>query len=152
IATIAGLLSQTPAGALIDITKAKRFVMAAAAIVVTAASLLLPLYPAFWPVAASQGIAHAAAVIFSPAIGAVSLGIVGHRAFTARIGRNETFNHAGNFVSAVIAGSTAFLFGPVVVFFLLAAQSIASLASIWALPEAAIDHDLARGLHDASTS
>src|SRR5262249_17104397 len=45
IATIAGLLSQTPAGALIDITKAKRFVMAAAAIVVTAASLLLPLYP-----------------------------------------------------------------------------------------------------------
>jgi MFS family permease len=37
----------------------------------------------------------------------------------------------------------------VVVFFLLAVQSIASIASVWAIPEKTIDHDLARGLHDA---
>src|SRR5262245_64183205 len=42
IATIAGILAQTPAGALVDATKAKRLVMIAAAVVVTAASLLLP--------------------------------------------------------------------------------------------------------------
>ncbi len=149
VATIAGLVAQTPAGALIDAISAKRAIMAGAAIVVTAASLVLPFVPGFWPVAASQGIAHAAGVVFAPAIAAISLGVVGHRAFTGRTGRNETFNHAGNFVSAVIAGGTAFLFGPVVVFFLLAVQSLASLASIWAIPERAIDHDLARGLHDA---
>jgi MFS family permease len=149
IATFAGILAQTPGGALIDAARHKRLMMAGAAVVVTAASLLLPFFPGFWPVAMSQGVAHAAGVIFSPATAAISLGVVGHGAFTRRIGRNETFNHAGNVFSAAIAGGAALLFGPVVVFFLLAAQSLASVASVFAIPEAAIDHDLARGLHDA---
>src|SRR6201997_951101 len=103
VATIAGILAQTPAGALVDATRAKRAIMvAAAAIIVTAASLSLPLLPGFWPVAISQGIAHAAGSIFPPAIAAIALGVVGHRAFTGRIGRNETFNHAGNAVAATI--------------------------------------------------
>jgi hypothetical protein len=123
--------------------------MVAAALIVTAASLSLPLFPDFWPVAVSQGVAHAAGSIFPPAIAAIALGVVGHRAFTKRIGRNETFNHAGNAVSAVVAGGAAWLFGPIVVFFILAAQALASVASILAIPEGAIDHDLARGLHDA---
>ena len=42
IATVAGILAQTPAGALVDLTKAKRAVMVAAAVLVTLASLLLP--------------------------------------------------------------------------------------------------------------
>jgi MFS family permease len=152
IAAIAGIVAQIPAGALVDATRAKRAVMVCAALVVTFASLLLPLAPGFWPVAVSQGIAHAAGVIFAPAIAAISLGVVGHRALTRRIGRNETFNHAGNVTSAVVAGSAAWLFGPVVVFVLLAAQSLASLASIRMIPEAAIDHDLARGLRDEKNS
>src|SRR6185369_2580912 len=49
IATIAGILAQTPAGALIDATRAKRLVMVAAAGVVTVASLLLPVMSGFWP-------------------------------------------------------------------------------------------------------
>jgi MFS family permease len=149
VATIAGIIAQTPAGALVDATRAKRLAMVAAALIVTVSSLLLPLFPSFWPVAISQGIANAAEVIFPPALAAISLGIVGHRAFTARIGRNETFNHAGNAVAAAIAGGAAYEFGPKVVFYLLAAMSIASLVSVLAIPEDAIDHDLARGLHDA---
>jgi MFS family permease len=150
VATIAGIVAQTPAGALVDATKAKRLTMVAAALLVTISSLLLPLFPSFWPVAVSQGIANVAEAIFPPALAAISLGIFGHRAFTARIGRNETFNHAGNAVAAAIAGAAAFKFGPQVVFYLLAAMSIASLVSVLAIPERAIDHDLARGLHDAA--
>jgi len=146
VATIAGILAQTPAGALIDATKAKRLVMVVAAIVVTIASLLLPVIPSFWPVAISQGIAHAAGVVFPPALAAVSLGVVGPRAFTKRIGRNETFNHAGNAVAAAIAGAAAYALGPSAVFYLLAAMSLGSLVSVLAIPEKAIDHDLARGL------
>ncbi|MBR0711096.1 MFS transporter [Bradyrhizobium liaoningense] len=149
IATIAGIVAQTPAGALVDATRAKRAVMVVAAIMVTAASLSLPLFPGFLQVVISQGIAQAAAVIFPPAIAAVSLGIFGHAAFTRRIGRNETFNHAGNAVAATLAGLSAYWFGPTVVFYLLGAMAIASLVSIVAIPEQAIDHDLARGLHDA---
>lgn len=149
VATIAGILAQTPAGALVDATRAKRALMVVAAMIVTAASLLLPLLPGFWPVAVSQGIAHAAGSFFPPAIAAIALGVVGHGAFARRIGRNETFNHAGNAVSAAVAGGAAWLFGPVVVFFIMAVQALASIASILAIPEGAIDHDLARGLHDA---
>lgn len=149
IATVAGIVAQTPAGALVDATRAKRTVMAVAAILVTLASLSLPLFPSFLPVAISQGLAQAAGVVFPPAIAAVSLGIFGHRAFTKRIGRNETFNHAGNAVAAGVAGLTAYWFGPTVVFYLLAGMAVASLFSILAIPERAIDHDLARGLDGA---
>src|SRR5579864_8997264 len=95
IATVAGILAQTPVGALVDATRAKRRLMAGAALLITTASLLLPEWPAFWPAAISQGIAHAGGAVFPPALAAVSLGVFGHDAFTARIGRNETFNHAG---------------------------------------------------------
>ena len=149
VATIAGIIAQTPAGALVDATRAKRLVMAGAALIVMAASLSLPWFPNFWAVAISQSIANAAEVVFPPALAAVSLGIFGNRAFTGRIGRNETFNHAGNAVAAAIAGGAAFLFGPKVVFFLLAFMAAASLVSVLAIPERAIDHDLARGLNDA---
>ncbi|SEN72022.1 MFS transporter [Bradyrhizobium sp. OK095] len=151
ISTIAGIVAQTPAGALVDATRAKRLVMVVAAIMVTSASLSLPLFPSFGPVAISQGVAQAAAVVFPPAIAAVSLGIFGHAAFTRRIGRNETFNHAGNAVAAALAGLSAYWFGPNVVFYLLAIMAVASLVSTLAIPERAIDHDLARGLDDADT-
>ena len=151
VSSFAGIAAQTPAGALVDATRAKRWVMAAAAILVTAASLALPLFPQFWPVAISQGLAHAAGAIFPPALAAVSLGVVGRRAFTRRIGRNETFNHSGNAVAATIAGGAAYLFGPTVVFYLLAAMSLASVVSVLAIPEKTIDHDLARGLDDAES-
>ncbi|MGY3344214.1 MFS family permease [Bradyrhizobium sp. USDA 4470] len=150
MATIAGIVAQTPAGALVDATRAKRTAMAAAAIMVTIASLSVPLFPSFLPVAISQGIAQAAAVVFPPAIAAVSLGIFGRAAFTRRIGRNETFNHAGNAVAAGLAGVSAYWFGPTVVFCLLGAMALASLVSILAIPERAIDHELARGLHETA--
>ena len=151
IGTLAGIVAQTPAGALVDAIRAKRMVMAAAAITVTIASLSLPMFPGFLPVVISQSVAHAAAVVFPPAIASVSLGIFGHNAFTRRIGRNETFNHAGNAAAAGLAGLSAYWFGPTVVFYLLGAMAVGSLVSILAIPEKAIDHDLARGLHDTGT-
>jgi sugar phosphate permease len=66
IATLAGLLAQTPAGALIDVTRAKRAIVIAAALLVTCASLSLPWLSTFWPVAISQATTHAAAAVFAP--------------------------------------------------------------------------------------
>jgi MFS family permease len=56
IATAAEIVAQTPAGALVDALPAKRVLMAAAALAVTAASLALTWLSAFWTVATSQGI------------------------------------------------------------------------------------------------
>jgi MFS family permease len=150
-ATIAGIAAQTPAGALVDATRAKRALMIAAALLVTGASLVVPWLSSFAPIAIAQASAHAAGVVLGPALAAVALGIFGHRIFTRRIGRNETFNHAGNACAAFAAGVTAYIWGPKVVFYLLAGMSIASVVSILAIPPRIIDHDRARGLHDVKS-
>jgi MFS family permease len=123
VAALAGILAQTPAGALIDRSTAKRGLMIAAAVMVTLACLTLPFIGKFELVAATQAVAGAAGAIFAPAVAAVTLGIVGPKAFAKRIGRNEAFNHAGNAVAATLAGISAYFFGPIVVFWLLAAMA-----------------------------
>ncbi len=149
IAAAAGLLAQTPAGALIDATHEKRGAMVAATVLVVAGTVALPWLTSFGTIALSQATAHAAGVLIAPAIAAVTLGIVGHAGFTKRVGRNETFNHAGNALAAAAAGAAAYFWGPTVVFYIIAAMGFASLLSVLAIPSHEIDHDLARGLHDA---
>lgn len=150
VAALAGIFAQTPAGALIDRSTAKRALMVTAAVLVTLSCITLPLIHRFELVAATQAIAAAAGAIFAPAVAAVTLGIVGPRAFARRIGRNEAFNHAGNAVAAAIAGITAYSFGPIVVFWLLAAMAVASIFATLAIPAGAIDHHVARGLDDTT--
>lgn len=146
VAALAGIAAQTPAGALIDRTTAKRALMVVAAIVVTLGCLALPFIHQFALVAATQAIAAAAGAIFAPAIAAVTLGIVGPKAFARRVGRNEAFNHAGNAVAATLAGIAAYFFGPIVVFWLLAAMAVASVFATLSIPADAIDDEVARGL------
>lgn len=145
LAGIAALLTQTPAGALIDRTHRKRGVIIVAALLVTASCLLLPFITSFTLVAMTQALSAVAASVFAPAIAAISLGITGPRAFTRRTGRNETFNHAGNAVAALLAGGFAYLFGPVAVFYLMALMALASVIAISFISPHAIDHDVARG-------
>jgi len=151
LAGIAALMTQTPAGALIDRTRSKRAVIIIAALLVTGSCLLLPMTSSFTLVALTQALSAAAASVFAPAIAAISLGVTGPKAFTRRTGRNETFNHAGNACAALLAGGFAYLFGPVAVFYLMAIMAVASVIAISFLPAKAIDHEVARGLepHDA---
>ena len=143
---IAALLAQTPAGALVDATTAKRAILVAAAGFVTLGSVALPWTESFVAVAAMKALTGAAQSIFAPSIAAITLGIVGPKAFARRIGRNEAFNHAGNATAASVAAATAYFFGPVVVFWLMAAMAVASIAATLSIPAGAIDHHVARGL------
>jgi MFS family permease len=150
MSAIAGILAETPAGALIDAIHAKRAAVVLAALAVTGGSLLLPFLSTFLGVALSQAAVSAVSSVFGPAIAAISLGIVGHALFARRTGRNEAFNHAGNAFAATVAGGAAYVWGPAAVFFLIAAMAAASLISVLMLPAAAIDHDRARGLQDGA--
>jgi MFS family permease len=146
IAAGAGIVAQTPAGALVDASKAKRRIVVGAAIAVTVTCLAIPVLTSFWSIAFMQSLAGAAGSLFAPAVAAISLGIVGHRAFARRMGRNETFNHAGNALAAMTAGAAAYYFGPIVVFYLMGFMALASIASVLMIPSDSIDHDRARGL------
>ncbi|KAA6171935.1 MFS transporter [Pseudomonas veronii] len=149
LAGIAALITQGPAGALIDRTRSKRAVIAVAGLLVTASCLMLPFVSSFSLVALTQAASAVAASVFAPAISAISLGITGPRAFTRRTGRNETFNHAGNAVAALLAGGLAYLFGPVVVFYLMAFMAVASIVAVSCVSAKTIDHEVARGFDPA---
>ena len=152
IATVSGLIMQTPAGALTDSTHTKRAIIVAAALVVTGASILLPFMSSFVLVAGSQAAADAAAAFFGPVIAAITLGLMGPLAFTRRIGRNESFNHAGNAAAAALAGFGAWKYGPIVVFYLIAAMALLSIVSVLTIRAGAIDYDRARGLKDGPSA
>jgi predicted MFS family arabinose efflux permease len=120
-----------------------------AALLVTGSCVLLPFVSSFSLVALTQAASAVAASVFAPAISAISLGITGPRAFTRRTGRNETFNHAGNAVAALLAGGLAYLFGSVVVFYLMAFMALASIVAVSCVSAGAIDHEVARGFDPA---
>jgi MFS family permease len=145
-AGIVGLALQTPIGGLIDRVRARRAIVIVAAAAVTVSSLLLPVVHGYGPVAATQSVAAVAAGVFAPAISAITLGMVGPRALANRVGRNEAFNHAGNAASAGVAACLAWLFGPVVVFWLMAVLAVASVVSTLCIRGGDIDDRLARGL------
>ena len=149
ISGIAGLVAQTPAGALVDRITGRRQLIMIAALVVTVSCICLPATHGYVLVTATQSAAAVAATVFGPAIAAISLGIVGPRRLTPRIGRNEAFNHAGNAISAGLAAVLAIKFGPVVVFWLMGALTLLSIASAARIDDADIDDNLARGLSDA---
>ncbi|WP_042703018.1 MFS transporter [Azospirillum sp. B506] len=151
LAGLAGIAAQVPAGALVDGTRYKRAVIIVAALLVTVGSLTLPWLHSFAIVAVLQSVVGAAGAVFPPAIAAVTLGLLGPRAFVRRVGRNESFNHAGNAVAATLAGIAAYAFGPVAVFWLMTAMALCSIAATATIRPDAIDHAVARGLHGTAS-
>jgi len=143
---IGAIVAQAPAGALVDRSTAKRSLIIVAALIITVGSLAMPLFPTFYPISVLQALTGIAGSLFAPALAAITLGIVGPRFFARRVGRNESFNHAGNASAAGITGGLAYFFGPVVVFWVLAAMAAASVFATLRIPADAIDHDVARGM------
>lgn len=143
---IAGVVAQTPIGALVDKTTAKRALVITAAVGVGAAALAMPLLPGFYTISLLQAVTGVAGSVFNPALAAITLGITGPRLFSRRVGRNESFRHAGTAMAAAAAGGLAYFFGPVAVFWLLACMAALSVVATLRVPREAIDDDVARGM------
>ena len=142
---IATVIAQTPAGVLVDRTRKKRLYSIVAAFLIATASLITIMLPTFSVILGGQVMMGLAAAWFTPAVAAITLGIVGHKALDRRVGRNETFNHAGNVVAAVLAGLIGYYIRTEGIFVLLAVMSLLSSMAIWQIREEDIDHELARG-------
>ena len=143
---IGAIVAQAPAGALVDRSTAKRALIVVGALTITAGSLAMPVFPGLYSISVLQALTGIAGSVFAPALAAITLGVVGPRFFARRIGRNESFNHAGNASAAAITGGLAYFFGPVVVFWVLAVMAAASVLATLRIPGEAIDHDVARGM------
>jgi len=136
VTTIGGLLGlavQTPIGAAIDETHAKRgiVVLALAVLAVTAAVIFA--WPTFWPVAISNSLMAVAGDVFGPAVAALTLGLYARNQLARRMGRNSAFDHAGNVAIALLAGAVGYAFSQRVVFLLVPA--FAALTAVAVCPE-----------------
>ena len=145
------LLCAAPLGALTDHTRAKRAILAAAAVLITLACGALFLSAAPLAVGVSRCVQAVAGAAVGPLIAGVTLGLVGQDGLPSRLGVNEAWNHAGNAASAALSGLVGWYYGIVGVFWVMAAMAALSLAAVLGINGRQIDHQVARGLDvDAS--
>ena len=143
---VVGMIMTAPAGAFIDHTEKKRWVVVVTGICTVLASFLILWSQAWAVVTVSQVATAIAGAAIGPAVAGMTLGVVRQKGFNAQNGRNQAWNHAGNMAGAGLSGYLGWTFGMPAIFFLAAAFGVLAIASVLSIPEAAIDHRAARGL------
>jgi MFS family permease len=103
-AGLAGLLTQLPAGGLLDAVRSKRNLVALGAAMVAAGALLIAFWPSFPLVLAALVLQGVTGGFLGLAITAISLGLVGHAALGERLGRNQRFASTGGVLAAGLMG------------------------------------------------
>jgi MFS family permease len=104
VGTISGVISLIPGGALVDALQWKRALAALGIGMLCASALILALIPSFVLVFIAEILHGLTSGIVTPAIAAISLGLVGRRAMSARTGRNYRFEAIGNALTAGAMG------------------------------------------------
>jgi MFS family permease len=130
ISTLSSLVSQMPAGALIDSLADKRRAVLAGIIGVGLAALLLGLTaarPAVYLALAMQGLASS---LIGPGIAAITLALVGPVALGERIGLNARFASIGNGLTAGLMGVVGAYLAPASVFIVAAVLALPALACL----------------------
>jgi len=141
---LVSILAQSPVGGFIDHTRRKRLMLVVASAIVALSCMTVVLLPQFLPIAAAQVALGLVQTIFPPCVAAITLGMVGHQRVSRRIGRNESFNHGGNMLAAVVAIFIGWFISYEGIFYFSVFQCVAIIAATLLIQERDIDHDLAR--------
>jgi MFS family permease len=131
---LVALACQMPGGALVDAVRSARLVAGLAIAAICLSALALAIWPTFTVVMAGRILQAAASCVLGPVIAAISLGLVGHAALGARLGRNARFASIGNGVTAAAMGACGYLVSNQAVFFLTAAFALPALFAIANIP------------------
>jgi MFS family permease len=149
VTTISGLLGlavQTPIGAAIDETRAKRGVIVLALAVLAITSVVIFAFPTFWPVTIANSLMAVAGDVFGPAVAALTLGLFARKLLARQMGRNSAFDHAGNVAIALVAGAVGYAFSQRAVFLLVPVFALLTAIAVLSIPAKAIDYNRARNL------
>jgi len=150
--SIAAAICQIPAGLILDAMRAKRLLVGISGLVVGLGCLLVVCAPKLVVVVSVQAALGAASAIIPPALTALSLGIVGRKLFPARVSRNESFNHGGNFAAAVLAGMVGQGLGYHWIFYLVCFFALPSAGVVALIRPHEINHAVACGGADQDLS
>ena len=141
-------LMQTPAGFVVDRIRQRRAVLAVASLVVGVCYGLLPLMPASWacldPLMFLAGMSRS---FIGPLLGALALGLAGHAGLNRLVGANQSWDHAGNLASAVVAIVLLTWLPVTSIFYAVAAVSALAAASAFVIRADEVDEELACGGH-----
>jgi MFS family permease len=141
-----GLAVQTPIGAWIDETRAKRGAVILALAVLAIAAVVIFALPTFWPVMIANSLMAIVGDVFGPAVAALTLGLYARAKLARRMGRNSAFDHAGNVAIAIAAGAVGYLLSQRAVFLMVPVFAVLTSIAVLSIPFHAIDFDRARGL------
>ncbi|HWX64574.1 MFS transporter [Bradyrhizobium sp.] len=130
ISGLAGLMTQVPAGELIDVIASKRALFGAAAATLALALTIFGLRSDFPTVAAVAIMQGGVGSVLGPSIAAISLGLVGHDALAVRLGRNQRFASIGGLAAAAIMGAIGYLLSTRDIFLVAAALAIPLLLAL----------------------
>lgn len=130
VGTATAMLSQVPAGALIDALRNKKAAGAAAILAIAACALLLAASPTLLPVLAAELFHGFASCMLTPAIAAISFALVGRHALGDRLGRNARFASIGSAFAAAAMGAFGEYSSARAVFWLTAALTVPALIAL----------------------
>ena len=133
LGTVTSLVSQLPAGALVDAMRNKRAAASGGLVAIIIAALLLALQPDRLPVLVAQMLHGFASCVITPAIAAISLHLAGHAALGERLGRNARYASVGNGIAAAVMGATGAYFSSQIVFLLTAGLCVPALIALWSI-------------------
>jgi predicted MFS family arabinose efflux permease len=89
IGGLLGLAVQTPIGAAIDATRAKRGAIILALAVLSVGAIIIFALPSFWPVMIANALMAVVGDVFGPAVAALTLGLYLRKQLARRMGRNS---------------------------------------------------------------
>jgi MFS family permease len=141
---LSGVIGLIPAGALTDAIRSKRGLAAAGLFMIAIAALILALHPTFVFVLIAEVLHGLTAGILGPAIAAISLGLVGRRAMSLRVGRNHRYDAAGNALTAAAMGLLGKYLALKAIFVMAAALTLPALIALGRIRGDEIDYDRAR--------
>jgi MFS family permease len=121
---VAGLLTQVPAGELIDMSRSKRLLVGMATTAIISGVLVFGLRPDFPSVFAASLIQGTAGSLLGPGVAAISLGLVGQEALAERLGRNQRFASVSGLTAAGIMGVIGYLLSTADIFLVTAAFGV----------------------------
>jgi len=150
ISGLLGLGVQTPIGAAIDETRAKRGAIVLALAVLGIGAVIIFAWPSFWPVLLANSLMAVVGDVFGPAVAAMTLGLFARPLLARRMGRNSAFDHAGNVAIALVAGAVGYAFSQRAVFLLVPVFAMLTMIAVLSIPAKAIDYNRARDLVPAT--
>ncbi|MGU3538764.1 MFS transporter [Methylobacterium sp. A54F] len=130
VGSLVSLLGQVPGGAFVDAARSKRFAAGFSVTAIAASAFALAMWPNFLIVLLAMAAHSAASCVLTPAIAAISIGLVGHARAGERLGRNASFQALGNALAAAGMGACGYYVSNDAVFYLTAGLVVPTLFAL----------------------